>query len=292
MASLTMRSRAFAAAQARQQELSRAGLWRSPQGAKRPLTERLRDGAWAGRRAFLIGGGPSLIGFDFERLRGEHVIAVNKSFLSTPWAEIMFAMDNNLYRWIMTGALGLDIKEAFERFAGLRVWLDLGNYAFGPGVHYVRGLKAPFWPTTIEHGLFSGTNSGYGALMLAACLRASPIYLLGYDLSHAGKITHHHGGYPGRQTQNQLDRFSKHFAELAPHLVASGVDVVNLNPQSRLRSFRFQRPEEVLGAQNGIPGAAGAAAGAQEETNRGGAPSARAGVSPEPLSEVRRADAI
>ena len=247
-----MRSRAFAVAQARQQELSTAGLWRSPQGAKRPLTERLKDGAWAGSRAFLIGGGPSLIGFDFERLRGEHVIAVNKSFLSTPWAEIMFAMDNNFYRWIVRDSLGLEAKEAFSRFAGLRVWLDLGNFAFGPGIHYVRGLKFPLWPTTIEHGIYSGTNSGSGALVPAACLRASPIYLLGYDLSHAGRTTHHHGGYPGRQTQNQLDRFLKHFMELAPRLAASGIEVVNLNPQSRLRSFRFQRPEEVLGAQNGI----------------------------------------
>jgi hypothetical protein len=260
MVSLTMRSRAFAVAQARQQELSRTGLWRSPQGAKRPLRERISDGAWAGSRAFLIGGGPSLIGFDFERLRGEHVIAVNKSFLSTPWAEIMFAMDNKLYRWITTGSLGLETKEAFSRFAGLRVWLDLGNYAFGPGIYYIRGLRVPIWPTTIEHGFFSGTNSGYGALMLAGCLRASPIYLLGYDLSHAGAITHHHGGYPGRQTQHQLDRFLKHFTELAPRLAASGIDVVNLNPQSRLRCFRFQRPEEVLGAQNGISSAAPAGA--------------------------------
>lgn len=255
-----MRSRAFAEALARKEQLSRAGLWRSPNGAKRPLSERLHDGAWAGSRAFLVGGGPSLLGFDFERLRGEHVIVTNRGFFSIPHAEIMFAMDNRFYRWLTSGSLGLDLKESFARFAGLKVWLDMGNYSFGPGVLYIRGLRTLLWPTTIEHGIYSGTNSGYGALMLAACLRASPIYLLGYDLSHAGARTHFHAGYPGRQTIKQLDRFLKNFEELAPRLAASGLDVVNLNPESRLRSFRFQRPEEVLGAHDAFAGAAAAGA--------------------------------
>src|SRR4030042_335661 len=36
----------------------------------RPFWEVMADGAWRGERCFIIGGGPSLPGFDFERLRG------------------------------------------------------------------------------------------------------------------------------------------------------------------------------------------------------------------------------
>jgi hypothetical protein len=44
----------------------------------RPLTEALKDGAWAERRAFVVGSGPSLRGFDYSLLDGENWIACNE----------------------------------------------------------------------------------------------------------------------------------------------------------------------------------------------------------------------
>ena len=44
------------------------GLASQPQQSLQRLLE---DGAWAGRRCFIVGGGPSLKGFDFRRLKGE-----------------------------------------------------------------------------------------------------------------------------------------------------------------------------------------------------------------------------
>ena len=61
--------------------------------------EILPDGSWSGRRCFIVGGGPSLKGFDFERLRGERVIAINKAFYDVPFADIVFAMDSPFLIW-------------------------------------------------------------------------------------------------------------------------------------------------------------------------------------------------
>jgi hypothetical protein len=64
-----------------------------------PLHEVLDDGAWEGEPCFIIGGGPSLKGFDFNRLRGQgRVIAINRALEYAPWADVVFFMDWKLYK--------------------------------------------------------------------------------------------------------------------------------------------------------------------------------------------------
>jgi hypothetical protein len=222
------------------------GLYLYPQGGKRPLTEALQDGAWAGQRCFLIGGGPSLLGFDFEKLRGERTIAVNRSFEAVPFADILFSMDNIFYQHVKKAAFGQALRTAYLNFKGLRVWLDTTNYPYGPEVFYIRAFLTYNYPPTIRGGIFSGTNSGYGALMLAVALKARPIYLLGYDMKHAGSRTHHHKGYARKQSPKQLERFITHFNAVAPDLRRHGVEIYNLNPASALRCFEFRSITEVL----------------------------------------------
>ena len=45
---------------------------------RRLFPNTLEDDTWKGRRCFIIGGGPSLRGFDFSSLKGELVIGVNR----------------------------------------------------------------------------------------------------------------------------------------------------------------------------------------------------------------------
>ena len=48
---------------------------------------------WTGETAFLLGGGPSLKGFNAECLRGRRVIAINNSWELAPWADVLYFCD-------------------------------------------------------------------------------------------------------------------------------------------------------------------------------------------------------
>ena len=77
-----------------------------PRGTKKPLWNFLKAGAWADEPCFLIGGGPSLQGFDFAQLEGKgRIIAVNRSFHYVPFADMMVAMGFAFPCPAMSGAL-------------------------------------------------------------------------------------------------------------------------------------------------------------------------------------------
>ncbi len=207
------------------------------------LWEILPDGAWAGHRAFIIGGGPSLTGFDFSKLRGEIVVGVNRAFEHVD-CQILFSMDSRFHDWLRSGRLGDDAKKAFAEYGGLKVWLDTHGHPFVPGIRTVRSLGASGLTTSLKDGVYHGENSGYAALNLAVCLGADPIYLLGFDGKLAGDgRAHHHEEYPLPTTQGVLDKFVKYFHDIAPELQDRGVRVVNLNPDSAIRCFEFDRLE-------------------------------------------------
>jgi hypothetical protein len=51
---------------------------------------------WPGETAFIIAGGPSVLGQDLELLRDRRVIAINSSVYKVPWADILYFGD---WRW-------------------------------------------------------------------------------------------------------------------------------------------------------------------------------------------------
>lgn len=228
--------------------------WAVVRGEKRHITERLNDGDWRGYRCFILGGGPSLIGFDFARLIGEKTIATNRMFESAPFADILFSMDQRFYRWVNTNALGATTRERFATFSGIKLWLDTMNLRYDSSIYYVRGLHAQRFPPSLKTGVWHGANSGYGALQVAMALGASPIYLLGYDMKHADGRSHSHSGYPIPQRPHQVDHFRRPFEAQAPLITQSGIRVVNLNPDSALRCFEFSTFAEVMNDVDSIVG--------------------------------------
>ena len=51
---------------------------------------------WPGETAFIVGGGPSVLGQNLEALRGRRVIVINSSVYAVPWADICYFGD---WRW-------------------------------------------------------------------------------------------------------------------------------------------------------------------------------------------------
>jgi hypothetical protein len=214
----------------------------------RPAADVLPNGAWAGQPCFIIGGGPSLIGFDFEHLRGRgRIIAINKAYLYAPFADVLFFMDfASFYTPLKHNQFGADALRAWDDFKGLRVFLNLRGRAV-PDAYSIRSIGRVGLPTSLKGGLYHGNNSGFGAIGVAICAGADPIYLLGYDLKHQGGVTHFHGGYGRRQPEAVMRSYLKGLTELAQLIARRGWPrVINLNPSSALRAFPFSTIDEVL----------------------------------------------
>ena len=203
------------------------------------------DGAWKYQRCFIIGGGESLKGFDFSKLKNELVIGVNRAYEKID-CTVMFAMDHTLYEWITMGKLGQETKKKFEDFKGLPVWVDSAGYDYPKGVFIVSKSGSKNINFSMKDGISGGTNSGFGALNLAVCLGANPIYLLGFDMKgKGGRQAWWHSGYPDNQGDKIYRVFASDFERAAPRLEEKGIQVINLNPESELKCFEFGEFEDI-----------------------------------------------
>lgn len=210
----------------------------------RLLLNDIKDNAWAGERCFIIGGGPSLKGFDFSRLKNELVIGINRAFEKID-CTIHFSMDKKFYEWLSQGRFGKAALERFKNFPGYRVWVDSAGYNYPDDIRLVTAAGKESFTESLRDGLGTGNNSGYAALNLACILGANPIYLLGFDMkSENKKQTWWHNGYPKNQGGAVYEKFKGCFENAAKRIKDKN-RVVNLNPESGLRCFKFGTFEEI-----------------------------------------------
>lgn len=235
-------------------DVNRARVPVVPKEQTRPcgqmLHEVLSDGAWAGRRAFIVGGGPSLHGFDFSRLAGELTIGINRAF---EWFDptIIFSMDARFLNWVERGEFGDEVAQRFREYdRGLKVFVDTSKKRiFSSDILLVDAIGGSQLSESLVDGLVCGQNSGHAALNLTYILGANPIYLLGFDMHGDGKGRQAwaHNGYPIVQRESIYHDFIEKFDNIAaPSCESAGVRVVNLNRQSALRCFEFGDIEDVI----------------------------------------------
>jgi len=212
--------------------------------------------AWEKQRCFIIGGGESLKGFDFSRLDDELTIGVNRSYEFYD-STLLYMMDLLYQERITRGEMDkytrLESKKKFEDFKGTKIMLcPVSPYPIDPSIHLIRRIEKRYVSLDIWEGIFGGSNSGFGALMLAIAMGASPIYLLGFDLK-CDQNTHWHNGYPGQNAFDQNrknESFRELFDEFAPALGKIGFKIINLNPDSALECFEKMTVNEVLKSEN------------------------------------------
>lgn len=206
--------------------------------------EKVPDGAWQGKPCYIIGGGPSLQPhwpWLTPRLQGQLTIGINRAYeLLEP--TIAFGMDPKFIKWIQMGKYGEPAREKWENLKSYKVWLCTNPWSLPDDVYILKchgGYMAArqAFPFTMENGIGHGNNSGYGALNLAACLGANPIYLLGYDMKRDGARTNWHDGHPEKMRDGAPASFIKRFISAASELEKKGVTVINLNPKSALDCF-------------------------------------------------------
>jgi hypothetical protein len=189
-------------------------------------------------RIFVIGGGPSLTGFDWSRLDREFVVSSN---FSAPRPSVSVVNDVRIIRTP-------DVCWKWMALPGKKVLVNrqcADASEIPAGVRIVPAIEE--WGIDLDRGILACNNAGLAAINLADILGAKRLYLLGFDLTPVdGRTAHWHEGiYPaswgsdGRAYVNMLRQFGR----WAEHVRA---EVVNLNPASALECWPKMDVGDVL----------------------------------------------
>lgn len=199
------------------------------------------------RKVFIVGGGPSLKGFSFEKLKGLDTIAVNVAALDVPEPTYCITADSKIYRQLEDG----EFKDVDTS------WVVVSNpdhttlkFRQGQFTNTKTGfVHNPFTPNILirnagVEGLgFSfkdfktGYNSGFCAFQLAVLLGYEEIYLLGFDMG-GGNRKHYHNRYKGKAINNtEMRRFCQNFVlALGQVSLKTNIKVFSCSEQSKLNA--------------------------------------------------------
>lgn len=196
---------------------------------------------WPNEPAWIIGGGPSLKGFDFSRLKGRgRVFAVNTAYVVAPWADVLFWGDRRWYDW--------HYQKLHEHTGRYKVTTAISCYPERRDLDIKRLRKSKGRAWSVDPTALTGIDSGHAALNLAALFGCNPIYLLGFDMTTGakGETNWHDLHKLPTNTKRYRTLFIPGLNDAAPLIAKQGIRVVNCNPQSALKCFEFKNLDELL----------------------------------------------
>jgi len=229
---------------------------------------------WSGETTYIIGGGPSLKGFDWSHLHDKHVVGCNDAYLLGDWVDVCVFGDRDWFmlHWKDEVKVNGTAQEGLPKFAGLRV-TNLESCARIPGLLVCRrrGLGINMRPRQLSWNL----NTGGLAINLAARLGASVIVLLGFDmkLEEGGKketcamckgsgrwrtqecpacegdgIVGESNFHPNRTPpgKNVYHKFMGTMPKVKEDADRLGITVLNANPDSAMDTFPRVKASSVL----------------------------------------------
>lgn len=205
-----------------------------------------REG-WEGATVVCVASGPSLTAADCEIVRQAHaaarcrVIVVNSSFVSVPFADVLYAGD---FAWWVHYERQLKAKK-WTAFHGER-WSCSQSAASRYKLNFIAGYQGPGISRN-KGRIHLGGNSGYAAVSLAVEFGAARIVLLGYDMQRTGNRSHHHGDHPAPLGNgNAFPSWVRRFGVAAKDLEKLGISCVNASRATALTCFKRQTIEEAL----------------------------------------------
>lgn len=190
-----------------------------------------------GADVYIIGGGPSLAGFDWERLRGKNTIGCNAAFLLGPeLCDVCIFGDTKFFNRFRSRLRAfpnpkVGCHPALRVFAGEIQWMPRSPN----GLH--------------KDSLGWGTNTGCSAINLALIMGAKRVLLLGFDASGTFHQQNWHDEYckNGFTTEKYLEFIGGHraIAQALP-IVFPGCEIVNLNPESAIECYPKEHANKYL----------------------------------------------
>ncbi len=198
------------------------------------------EGMLKGQRCFIIGGGPSLRGFDLHRLDDEFTIAVNHSYEYYPNARALLFVDS----WFVKDEQSRSKILAYPGliFASFRCQDRLPR---GMENLYIFSQNNREPGKRMNDGLYSGRLSGLAALNLATIMGADEIYLLGFDMNYQDGQHHWYGtAHENQETYDagNYTRKLKMFDAFAPYQDR----IFNCSMNSAITTFNKVPIEDVL----------------------------------------------
>jgi hypothetical protein len=214
---------------------------------------------------FVVGGGPSLNGFDFNQLSGYDTIAVNKSveFIPNPTYFITTDYSYFLKASLPIGQIKQKCKETYfvanmshdyMSYQNGKVVDTRRNFVYEDLYQYtgvIESHRGDGFGSTISE-FCNGNNSGHCGIQLALLLGYTKIYLLGFDLKSDGQ-THFHQSYKEADQKSFKNRVNNYAATLNNALGEhkGSQEIINLSSSSILTTsphIKTQSFNDVIGS--------------------------------------------
>jgi len=187
----------------------------------------------------------------FSFLHDKHVIGVNTACFVGNWIDFLFFGDFGFfdrYRHQIAGYSGIKVS-CDKRFRRNQYPVDT--------IHCIeRDRNKPRGISRKPNYIAWNRNSGASAINFAVHLGAKKIYLLGFDMKLAGdEVSQHFNNIyrtPKQQRQyveNEKLPFHRHlkgFPSIASDAKKLGVEIINLNPDSAIKSFKKMSYKQML----------------------------------------------
>jgi hypothetical protein len=194
---------------------------------------------WKKQDVYIIGGGPSLQGFEWGLLRGKHTIGCNSAF--TLGADVCNICVFGDAKWF------LKYKPELKRYKGLVV-TNCTNLKSDPTPWLLYMERKPSGLHTDCLG-WNG-NTGASAINLALILGAKRVILLGFDMKLGkGNKPNWHDRVIDRPSAEVYTRFLGGFQDVVRDWGSkfSDRDIVNATPGTALQAFPVVELTSCLG---------------------------------------------
>ena len=190
---------------------------------------------------FVVGGGTSLVGFNFDLLTDEFVFGANLAAIKAN-ADVLVSIDKNFVRNYTPEI----IEHVKDKTCIIALSDDLNTIPAIPTAMYFDKVRGSY----IDSPEFSisGIHSGWAAFQLAIQSGATEVHLLGFDLCGGEHGKHFFGGYRhGSSPANSMANWWRPFKEYASQIADRGTRVVNWigEPKSRITCFETKPLEEL-----------------------------------------------
>jgi len=206
---------------------------------------------------FVVGGGPSLNGFDFTTLNGFDTIAINKAVEYIPNPTYFVTTD---YSYFVKASLPIDriklktyrsyfianMSHDYMKLKNGQIVDTRRNFIYEDLYKYngvIQSYNKTGFGTSLNE--FShGENSGHCGIQLALLLGYKKIYLLGFDLNSEGQ-SHFHQSYREVDQQSFKQRVGGYGETLLKSLAdyKGSQQIINLSSQSILVSSPYIKTE-------------------------------------------------
>ena len=198
---------------------------------------------------YLVGGGPSLVGFDWSKLDDKYVVGVNRAYEVLPNAQIIYFTDDdwwNTHKAALLEHKGQLIKGSLnlQRMHHPRV----AQYHLTGETGWEKGMGR------LKHG----RNSSYAIMnMLVQHLGFKKIYLLGLDMKWGKKgdksTSHWHSGHKRTDAESVYTIMTRNIGTIPKLLKDNGhedVEIISVNTPEKcdLKTFPMKSFEEVFGS--------------------------------------------